>query len=83
MHEHPLRERLRGQRMLALYRAGRQADALAAYRSAREALVDGLGIEPSPSCARWRRRSCARTFRAGLRRRSGRSAARAATRGAG
>ena len=34
--------------MLALYRAGRQADALAAYRSAYEALVDGLGIEPSP-----------------------------------
>ena len=34
--------------MLALYRAGRQADALDAYRSAYEALVDGLGIEPSP-----------------------------------
>ena len=41
----PLRERLRAQRMLALYRSGRQADALEAYRDAREALVE-LGIEP-------------------------------------
>ena len=44
--EHPYRERFRAQQMLALYRSGRQADALAAYRSAREAFVDGLGIEP-------------------------------------
>lgn len=45
---HPHRERLHAQRLVALYRAGRQADALAAYRQARAALVDGLGIEPGP-----------------------------------
>ena len=43
---HPLREHLRVQLMRALYRGGRQADALAAYRSARETLVGGLGVEP-------------------------------------
>ena len=43
---HPLRERFRAQLMLALYRSNRQADALAAYRSARDELVDALGIEP-------------------------------------
>jgi DNA-binding SARP family transcriptional activator len=45
--EHPFREHLRAQLMLALYRAGRQADGLAAYRQARQTLVAELGIEPS------------------------------------
>jgi DNA-binding SARP family transcriptional activator len=44
---HPLREPFRAQLMLALYRAGRQAEALEAYRDARAALVEQLGIEPS------------------------------------
>jgi DNA-binding SARP family transcriptional activator len=45
--EYPMRERLRGQYMLALYRAGRQAEALEAYAEGRRILVDQLGIEPS------------------------------------
>jgi predicted ATPase/DNA-binding SARP family transcriptional activator len=44
--EHPYRERLHAQLMLALYRAGRQADALEAFRRARHALVQDLGLEP-------------------------------------
>jgi DNA-binding SARP family transcriptional activator len=44
---YPMRERLRGQYMLALYRGGRQAEALEAYSEGRRILVDQLGIEPS------------------------------------
>src|SRR5579862_5999957 len=47
VRDYPYRERLRGQLMLALYRTGRQAEALGAYRAARSALIDELGIEPS------------------------------------
>jgi DNA-binding SARP family transcriptional activator/streptogramin lyase len=52
VREHPLRERLRAQQMLGLYRADRQADALEAYAEARQTLVDDLGIEPSDALQR-------------------------------
>jgi DNA-binding SARP family transcriptional activator/sugar lactone lactonase YvrE len=49
VHHNPLRERLHGQLMLALYRAGRQADALEHYRQARRHLMTELGLEPGPA----------------------------------
>ena len=49
---HPLRERLRAHLMLALYRAGRQADALEVYQGGRQVFVGELGIEPSPALKR-------------------------------
>jgi WD40 repeat protein/DNA-binding SARP family transcriptional activator len=49
---HPRRERLAGQLMLALYRCGRQAEALEAFRQARRVLVDEVGVEPGPELRR-------------------------------
>src|SRR5689334_8308132 len=49
--DHPLRERFRAQQMVALYRGGRQAEALDVYRKTRLALVNDLGIEPSKGLA--------------------------------
>lgn len=54
--EHPFREQLRAKLMLALYRVGRQADALATYRTVRRTLVEELGIEPSDGLTELHRR---------------------------
>jgi DNA-binding SARP family transcriptional activator len=53
--EYPLRERLRSQQMLALYRCGRQADALDAYRKGRRLLVEDLGLMPGGALQRLER----------------------------
>ena len=53
---HPTRDRFRGQLMLALYRCGRQAEALEVYRAYRLALADELGLDPSPELQELERR---------------------------
>jgi DNA-binding SARP family transcriptional activator/pimeloyl-ACP methyl ester carboxylesterase len=53
---HPYRERLRAQQMLALYRSGRQTDALRTYRETRRVLTEEIGIEPSPALRELERR---------------------------
>jgi YVTN family beta-propeller protein len=50
--EHPLREELHGRRMLALYRSGRQSEALSAYRTARSVLIEQIGVEPGSELRR-------------------------------
>ncbi|MDX3004403.1 BTAD domain-containing putative transcriptional regulator [Kribbella solani] len=56
VEQNPLRERSRGQLMLALYRSGRTAEALESYRAARSRMIDELGIEPGPDLRRLEQR---------------------------
>ncbi len=72
--QHPYREGLRAQLMLALYRSGRQAEALEVYRSGARVLAEELGIEPPRTCSESISRSCTAIRRWSLpRRRSRRS----------
>ena len=82
--EHPTRERFAAELMLALYRSGRQAEALAVYRDARRVLVEQVGVEPGPELQRLQqavlattRRSSCRLPAAGARATGGRGGARA------
>ena len=80
--ENPLRERLHAQRMLALYRCGRQAEALEAYREARRTLVEEIGVEPAPELRRLHEAILRQDAVARRRAGRGRAAARARRRGA-
>ena len=64
---HPYRERVRAQLMLALYRSGRQADALGAYQDARNVLVEELGIDPGDDLQELERAILRQDVAAGLR----------------